>query len=244
MKRGKQIDAWYPFWVDKWLFGSTRHELIVDENDQTIDLRGVFIDLLTLSKKDDGFIRANETTPYPPEQLAGLFRVPLEWLKRTIDICIKVGKLSEPSPGIYYVESTDIYALTDRRKRQISAKAEMASEKKEAAAEKADLREEKKRIEKIKKDKEKPDSLEDEFKEFWEAYGLKVAKEDAFNAYKALRRSGVEKADIARAVNGYHDFLKIKKEHENFDQQQMYPATFLRRNRWRDYIGIVYQARL
>ena len=61
MKKRK-VDPWFPFWVDKWLFGSTRIELEPDE-------RGVFVDLLSLSKKDSGYIRANEGVPYLESQL-------------------------------------------------------------------------------------------------------------------------------------------------------------------------------
>ncbi len=141
MKRGKQIDPWYPFFTDKWLFGSTRHELIISAKwaekypelvplvpesffqSQFTDLRGIYLDLLTLSKKDGGYIRANETTPYPLEQLAGMWCVPLEQLKATIAICLSetVGKLSEPSPGIYYITSTDDYALSRTTTRNAQA---------------------------------------------------------------------------------------------------------------------------
>jgi hypothetical protein len=46
--------------------------------------------------------------------------VPLDWLKATVAICLhsSVGKLTETSPGIYYVASTETYALADRRKRE------------------------------------------------------------------------------------------------------------------------------
>ena len=248
MKRGKDIDKWYPFWIDKWLFGSTRHELIIREGDAVHDLRGIFIDLLTLSKKDQGFIRANETTPYPLEQLAGMFCVPLELLKRTIAICVVAGKLVESSPGIYYVASTGEYELKKTAKYEAAAKLK-SGEKDEAGqlfppgGQNLPPILDKKIKDNMKEDKEKPVSLESEFKLFWEAYGLKVAKEDAFNTYKALRRSGVEMKEIARAVNGYHDFLKIKKE-DGFEQAQMYPASFLRKNKWRDYVGIVYKPKL
>lgn len=141
MKRGKISSTWYPFFIDKWLFGSTRHELIINESwpekypdlvplvPESIrkapfaDLRGIFQDLLTLSKKDGGFIRANETTPYPLEQLAGMFCVPLDYLKATINICLseRVKKLDQPSPGVYYITSTETYAISDRWKREVTS---------------------------------------------------------------------------------------------------------------------------
>lgn len=136
MKSGKEIDKWYPFFIDKWLWGSTRHELIVKKDeDNIIDLRGIWMDLLTLSRKDDGWIRANENTPYPLKQLAGYFCVPLNMLELTIKKCIKFGKLSEPSAGIYYVNSTGDYSFSDRHKYTIqqknSQKNEVCSQKDE-----------------------------------------------------------------------------------------------------------------
>jgi hypothetical protein len=151
MKRGKEIDKWYPFYIDKWLFGSTRHELIIRPGwaerwpkiaplipasileQPYADLRGIFADLMTLSKKDDGYIRANETTPYPLEQLAGTFYVPLEHLRATITICLHkdVAKIEERGAGIYYIKTTETYGFTDRYKRKITKQMRECSEKTE-----------------------------------------------------------------------------------------------------------------
>ena len=140
MKRGRIIDTWFPLWIDKWIFGSTRHELIVKQDDGTIvDLRGVFIDLVALAKKDDGYIRANDTTPYPLEQLAGLFCVPIEHLKLAISACITNGKLSEPTPGVYYLISNEIYELSGRHKRRMSDSSDMTSAKADMTSVKMDV---------------------------------------------------------------------------------------------------------
>ncbi len=113
MKHGqKYSDAWYPLYIDRWIFGSTRHELIVCDERGFRDLRGIWIDLLSLCQKDGGYIRANEVTPYPLAQLAGMFRVPLEELEETINICLRVRKLKEVSKGIYYVSSFGEYSLS------------------------------------------------------------------------------------------------------------------------------------
>ncbi len=177
MKRGKQIDTWYPFFIDKWLFGSTRHELIINAGwaekypklvplvpasilqSPFTDLRGIYQDLLAISKKDGGFIRANETTPYPLEQLAGMWCVPLDHLKATVAICLNenVRKLIEPSPGIFYITSTETYALSDRWKRSVG-KAEASSEKTEVGTAKAAPRLKENKGEK-KKEKTYPDDF-------------------------------------------------------------------------------------
>ena len=82
MMKKRKVDPWFPFGIDKWLFGSTRIELEPDE-------RGVFVDLMALSKKDEGYIRANEGVPYLENQLCGLLNIKPELLNRTIKKCIK-----------------------------------------------------------------------------------------------------------------------------------------------------------
>lgn len=85
------------------------------------------------------------------------------------------------------------------------------------------------------------EDLEKEFARFYDGYDYKVSKDDARDAFKALRRKGIQEKEIIAAVNGYLAFLKMKKDQDHFEQSKMYPATFLRKNRWRDYVGIVYK---
>jgi hypothetical protein len=119
MKRGQSY-AWIPLWVDKWLWGSTRIELSHEE-------RAIFIDLLALASKDNGFIRANETVPYPIEQLSGMLRASSELVSQTIKKCIKFDKLTDNS-GILFVNNWQEYQLTGGYKRAVTAssKAETA----------------------------------------------------------------------------------------------------------------------
>jgi hypothetical protein len=128
MRRGKQVYAWFPLWSDKWLWGSTRLELSPAE-------RSVWVDFMALANKDDGHIRANESTPYPPEQLAGMFRVPVNILISTIEKCLKHEKLVRLPNGTLYIKNWEEYALTSRYKRLISGKAEVTSGKAEAKTE-------------------------------------------------------------------------------------------------------------
>ncbi|MGA2363004.1 MAG: hypothetical protein ABSG73_11160 [Candidatus Aminicenantales bacterium] len=114
MRRGKIYD-WLPLWRNKWLMGSTRWELDPAE-------RGVFIDFLCLAAADDGFIRANPTTPYPVEYLAGMLRVPADVISRTIERCVAFGKLTRLENGILYVNSWKDYQIDPRRKRELMQK--------------------------------------------------------------------------------------------------------------------------
>jgi hypothetical protein len=264
MKRGKQIDAWYPFYIDKWLFGSTRHELVIgpgwaDRFPDLVplvpasiikrpftDLRGIFLDLMTLSKKDGGFIRANETTPYPLEQLAGMFCVPIDHVRARINICVnaKVGKLSEPSPGIYYLKSTETYALSDRWKREKNPPKAECSDNPEVPSEKAEPRLEENRKEKNRGEENKGESeFAALFDQFWSGYPKKVGKEVAREKFMILARAG-KIPELIKATNGYMDFLKHQRIKKNFDQEPMHPATFLFKDRWRDYIDFKYQPEL
>ncbi len=112
-------DDWFPFWIDKWLFGSTRDEL-------TIEQCAVWVDFLALSNKDEGYIRANVGMPYPITRLAGLLNRPEELIQKTIDRCLdpKVNKLRLEPDGTLYMLSHDEYELSERHKRRLDDKVE------------------------------------------------------------------------------------------------------------------------
>ena len=103
---------WFPIWVEKWLWGSTRLELTIEE-------RAVWIDLLAIASKDGGHIRANEGYPYPPEQLAGMLRIPVELLNHAIERCLETGKLRKDNDGSLYVVNWDEYQFSDRYLRKL-----------------------------------------------------------------------------------------------------------------------------
>ncbi len=110
----KETKLWIPFYVDKWLFGSTRIELSPEE-------RGVWIDLLAIAAKDNGHIRANEGVPYPLDQLAGFLRVPETLLKRTITKCLRRKKIARQQDRSLYICNWNKYQFTDRHKRRIDS---------------------------------------------------------------------------------------------------------------------------
>lgn len=145
MMKKRKVDPWFPFWIDKWLFGSTRIELEPDE-------RGVFVDLMAFSKKDDGYIRANEGVPYLENQLCGLLNITPELLNRTIEKCIKYKKARRFKDGTIYMTSHDAYSLSARQERRVED--EMAE--KEAREAKKPASEREKREEEMRR-KEKKD---------------------------------------------------------------------------------------
>jgi hypothetical protein len=113
MKHGKNpLYSWFPLYGEKWLFGSTRYELDHAE-------RAIFIDLLALANRDNGFIRANEQFAYTIEHLAGMLHADVELVQSTLLKCIEHGKLEKMEDGKYRVISWGDFSLTDRRKRQV-----------------------------------------------------------------------------------------------------------------------------
>jgi hypothetical protein len=78
------------------------------------------------------------------------------------------------------------------------------------------------------------------FDEFWEGYPKKVGKEVAREKFMILARTG-KITELIKATNGYMDYLKSQRVHKNFDQEPMNPATFLMKERWRDYIEFKYE---
>jgi len=70
------------------------------------------MDFLALASKDDGFIRANEVTPYLDKQLAGLLNIEIELLERTRSKCVDLGKLKITGEKTLYVVNWEKYALS------------------------------------------------------------------------------------------------------------------------------------
>jgi len=94
---------------------------------------------------------------------------------------------------------------------------------------------------KVKESKEKAESLYEKlFKDFWEAYPKKVAKDYAKEKFMILMRKGVSK-ELIKGFNGYIDYLRMRKTKDNFNQEVLNPATFLMKNRWKDYIDFTYK---
>lgn len=112
MIKRKADKFWFPWWPEKWLWGTIRIECTPAE-------RGIWVDLLSLASKDDGHIRANEETPYPLRQLAGTLLIPEKELGDAISKFLKLEKLTKTKTGTLYVTKWDKYQFSDRHKRRI-----------------------------------------------------------------------------------------------------------------------------
>jgi hypothetical protein len=71
------------------------------------------------------------------------------------------------------------------------------------------------------------------FDEWYAAYPRKAQRKDAEDAYKHLLRLNVDPADLMRAVCAYAKECARERREPKFIK---HPATFLRNERWRDYI--------
>ena len=110
MKKCLSNQLWIPLWIDKWIFGSTRIECTLEE-------RAIWIDFIALAGKDDGYIRANENTPYLLEQIAGLLIIPIENLKTAIQKFKDMGKINEDENGIIKILNWEKFQIPDTYKR-------------------------------------------------------------------------------------------------------------------------------
>jgi len=229
MKKRVSEKYWIPFWVDKWIWGSMRIECTVEE-------RSVWIDLLALGAKDDGWIRANEDIPYPLEQLAGMLRIPVDKLKKAINKFVRLKKLTRFPNKTLYITEWKKYQFTDRHKRRVmSAETDIESSETDTI--------EKNRIEQNKKEEEN-NMYEEEFEKLWKSYPKegRFKKDYCLKKFKVLCKA--KKLDeFRKTTQGYASFLDYKKNVENFPQKPMHLSTWL--NNWEgekeQYIGFKYE---
>lgn len=208
MKKRK-VDPWFPFWIDKWLHGSTVIELKPDE-------RGIFVSLMALSKKDDGWVRANEGVPYLENYFCGLFNCEPELLHRTIKRCIAVGKIRMEKDGTFYMTSHENYKLSPRHQRRVEN--EMSGEA-DTMSEKADAILKKKILDKKKLNKKKEDNttytqieLNQLFNKWWERYPRKEDKGKGKEKWLSLVvGKKVDPQEIEDALTGYINCLNNEK---------------------------------
>ena len=221
---------WFPFWVDKWIFGSLRLEFEPEE-------RALWVDLLALAAKDNGFIRANEETPYMTKQLAGLLVYDEKFFEQTIQKFIDKGKLEKNKNGTLYISTWDKYKLSSGYKRVLKHR-ELEKEKKDD--ETAIVTTDKKSVTYIKSNhnitnniklnnkSEKTNSQFDILWKDWPPEG-RFKKKYCLMKFSALFKAG-KLEEFRKTTIGYFEYLKSKKIHENFSQQAMHLSTWL--NNW------------
>ena len=228
----RKVDKfWFPWWPEKWLWGTIRIECTPAE-------RGIWVDLLSLASKDDGHIRANEEIAYPLKQLAGMLILPEKELNDAINKFIRLGKLIKTKTGTIYVAKWDKYQFSERHKRRVE---EGMSKKEAIVSKETALKNNTLNNNTLNNNKVEDNTYTEEFSQFYEYYNYKVAKKDALKAYTALRRKKVPHEQIMEAAKGYFNHLRNEEIHSNFKKAMLYPATFLRSERWKDFLGVTYK---
>jgi hypothetical protein len=109
--------------------------------------------------------------------------------------------------------------------------------------EKSSLSKDKLSKDKLREEKAETKSFDFLFEEFWKIYPKKIAKDYAKEKFMILARQGLM-PNLIKATNGYLDFLKHRKIKDNFEQEPLNPATFLMKNRWKDFVDFKYEAPL
>lgn len=250
MKKRTSDNIWIPFWVDKWIWGSMRIEFTPEE-------RAVWIDLLALAAKDNGFIRANEDIPYLLSQLAGMLIIPENLLKQTIEKLIEKNKLVRFPNETLYIKKWEKYQLSESYPRVIKHRIMKGLHPTKKTAITKNVTMSQKSLTKsnqiisnqiisnhILAENPALSEPEKKFQEFWEAYPRegRHAKEESKKKFVAIYKQG-KLSELIKGFHGYLDFLKAKKVNENFNQRPMYAKTFLN-GRWEEFVGFKYEPRL
>lgn len=260
MKKRTSDKFWFPFWVDKWIFGSIRIECTTAE-------RGIWVDLLSLASKDDGHIRANEETPYPLQQLSGMLIIPEKELDAAINKFIKNKKLTRTKTGTLHVTKWDKYQFSDRHRirmeGEMSQRNDIVSQKNDAiiynnkvnnktiknikpssvSKKKPQKKKPKKETVKIKKDgKEIEVSFDEAFDYWYKSYPKHVNPKVALDKFKARCRQG-QFNEVDQGLTGYLNYIinecsRRGIELKEFMPYVLYPQTFLNKERWKEYIGV------
>ena len=230
MKRGRSYD-WIPLWIDKWLLGSTRFELNPGE-------RSVFLDLMILAAKDNGFIRANETMGYPHEWLSRSLNVPREMLDESVKKCIEYGKITDLGNGVYYVTNWEEYSLSGSHKRAVTLGIKKIPGSCEKPCETESVSKETQTVSPSMSKSKSSSSFSKEyahaFETWWARYPRKIGKVDAEKAYLQVSLHATE-PELLTALEAYRCDIAKNKTEEKFIK---HPATFLRADRWKDYLSM------
>ena len=222
---------WFPLWVDKWIFGSTRIECTLEE-------RAIWIDFLALASKDNGYIRANETIAYPLELLAGLLFIPLEILKKAIKKFEETGKIRIDQNGSIYVISWNEYQLSNSYKRVIKhrvTKLETDNVSSETNSVTHIISKQNK-SEQIIKDKKDLSKLNLDFSLFYQNYPKHEARKKALNIWLKLKPNTILLNTILAALEKQKTYKKTLKARREFCPEWPLPAVWLNQERWNDEI--------
>ena len=102
---------WVKLWTAESLRGTIRFDFSPEE-------RGVWYDLLAMAgdSRQEGYIGANETHPYPDEWIAATLQIPVKLLKAVIVKCEKTGRIERTEAGLHIRNWSKYQSEYDRQK--------------------------------------------------------------------------------------------------------------------------------
>lgn len=231
--------TWVKINCDRWFDGTIRKE--------PIELRAIWTDLLALAGRTghDGIIRLPGTNiGYSDEQLCSIFNVQMSvWLEakerlrnhpsgaEENRITINSGNCIEIINWKYY-QSEYSRQKSYREKEQQKVTAESYNRKcGEKEREKEILRSKERSKPIVRSTSSKRTTYSDDFRAFWSAYPRAIGKLVAFEAWGKVVKE-YPPADLIRSAKEYAAKCEELKTEERFI---LHPATFLRKDRWKDY---------
>ena len=229
--------TWIKLWVDQSLHGSMIAEL-------TPTQRWIFIGLLLLAGDSESsgtvFRRKNEDgrlVGYSDAVLADTLGVEIDEISPALRRMVEKDKVTIDPLGVVSICNWTKYQSEYERKKSGRINVRRRVGQKSALDGEGDVDRDRDKEKKDGRIKNKFDPL---FDEFWKGYPKKVGKEVAREKFMILARTG-KIPELIKATNGYMDFLKHQEIHKNFKQEPLNPATFLMKERWRDYIEFKYE---
>jgi hypothetical protein len=229
--------TWIKLWVDQSLHGSMIAEL-------TPTQRWIFIGLLLLAGDSESsgtvFRRKNEDgqlVGYSDAVLADTLGVEIDEISPALRRMVEKEKVTIDPLGVVSICNWTKYQSEYERKKSGRINVRRRVGQKSALDGEGDVDRDRDKEKKDGRIKNKFDPL---FDEFWKGYPKKVSKEVAREKFMILARTG-KIPELIKATNGYMDFLKHQEIHKNFKQEPLNPATFLMKERWRDYIEFKYE---
>jgi len=229
--------TWIKLWVDQSLHGSMIAEL-------TPTQRWIFIGLLLLAGDSESsgtvFRRKNEDgrlVGYSDAVLADTLGVEIDEISPALRRMVEKDKVTIDPLGVVSICNWTKYQSEYERKKSGRINVRRRVGQKSALDGEGDVDRDRDKEKKDGRIKNKFDPL---FEEFWAGYPKKVGKEVAREKFMILARTG-KIPELIKATNGYMDYLKHQRVHKNFDQEPLNPATFLMKDRWKDYIEVKYE---
>jgi phage replisome organizer, putative, N-terminal region len=224
----------------------------------------IWIRLLTLAGKCNagGFVMLTENIPYTEGMLSEKFKKPLNTIKLAFQTFRNLKMIEQNDDGQIYISNWEKHQNIDgmeRIKEQNRLRQQRSRENKKFALNEQsdssrdmsqdshdqsqrynaidiDIDLDKEIDKEIDKEKEKELNIRPPaapFDTFWSVYPRKAAKQDAISAFKALLKNKASLEDIMTATINYADLCQGKEM-----EYIKLPATFLRKDRWRDYLQI------